>query len=262
MPRAIRLLLSNLLLLAALTLHLDAAAAAAEGDEGWIDLLAEHELAKTWAAPLGDWCRTKEITLDAEQPKRFKFMPGPGPIIVNGTKGNTRNLVTRGRWGDLEVQVEFMIPKGSNSGVKLQGLYEIQILDSFGKAKPEGHDHGGIYPKAELLPRYRYLDKGFPPRVNAAKPPGHWQTLQIVFQAPRFDAEGKKTANARFVKVVMNGELLHENVELAHPTGHAYVRPEVAQGPLLLQADHGPVAFRKVRVRPLMAISDQQGAKP
>ena len=146
-----------------------------------------------------------------------------------------------------------MISKGSNSGVKLNGLYEIQILDSHGKTKElTGDDCGGIYPRAEEKPKYHHIDKGVPPRVNAAKPAGEWQTLDITFRAPRFDADGKKTADARFVKVVLNGQVIHEDVAVHYPTGSAWrLAKEIPRGPLLLQADHGPVAFRNVRVRPV-----------
>ena len=74
-----------------------------------------------------------------------------------------------------------------------------------------------------------------------------------MFRAPRFDDAGKKAANARFEKVVLNGTTIHEDVELEYPTGHAWRHQEKPVGPLLLQADHGPVAFRHVRVRPLPA---------
>ena len=67
--------------------------------------------------------------------------------------------------------------------------------------------------------------------------------------APRFDKDGKKTANARIVKATLNGQVIHENVELLTPTGHNYTKPEMATGPLMLQGDHGPVAFRNVKVR-------------
>ena len=104
---------------------------------------------------------------------------------------------------------------------------------------------------SEERPRYHYLDKGVPPRVNAARPAGEWQSLDIVFRAPRFDARGRKVANARFVRVALNGKVVHQDVEVRHPTGSAWrLKKEVARGPLLLQADHGPVAFRNVRVRP------------
>jgi hypothetical protein len=100
-----------------------------------------------------------------------------------------------------------------------------------------------------MLPRYHHIDEGTPPRVNAAKKAGEWQTLDLVFRAPKFDANRKKIKNARFDKVVLNGQVIHEAVEVKTPTGHAWRLTEVPRGPILLQGDHGPVAFRKIRVR-------------
>src|SRR5262249_61960449 len=123
-----------------------------------------------------------------------------------------------------------------------------------GKKDLTGDSCGGVYPRAEQKPKYHHIDKGVPPRTNAAKPAGEWQTLDITFQAPRFDAAGKKTANARFVKVVLNGQVVHEDVEVSTPTGAAWrLAKEVPSGPLFLQGDHGPVALRNVRLRPLPA---------
>ncbi len=224
-------------------------AAAAAAEEGkWVLLTGENGL-EAWKAPTGDWLDAESVGLDPKSPKLLQAKPGKG-ILVNGPKGNTKNLVSKEKFGDIEVHLEFMIPKGSNSGVKLQGQYEIQIFDSHGVKEPTASDCGGIYPRAELKPKYHHIDKGVPPRVNAARPAGEWQTLDVIFQAPRFDAKGEKIANARFVKVVLNGQVIHENVEVKTPTGHAWRDPEVPAGPLLLQADHGPVAFRAVRVRP------------
>ena len=84
--------------------------------------------------------------------------------------------------------------------------------------------------------------------VNAAKPAGEWQTLDITFRSPRFK-DGKKVRNARFVKVLLNGQVVQEDAEVKYPTGAAWVKPEVERGPLLLQSDHDPVAWRNVRVR-------------
>jgi len=132
------------------------------------------------------------------------------------------------------------------------GLYEIQIVDSYGVKRPTGDSCGGVYPRAKEKPRYHHIDAGFPPRVNAARPAGAWQTLDITFRAPRFDAQGHKIARARFVRVILNGQLIHENVDLKSATGSAWLwKKEVPTGPLLLQADHGPVAFRHVRIRPI-----------
>ena len=134
--------------------------------------------------------------------------------------------------------------------MKFHGFYEIQIADSFGAKDVTASHLGGIYPRSEMLPTYHHIDKGIPPRSVPAKPSGEWQTLDIIFQAARFDASGKKTANARIVKATVNGTVVHENVEVPYPTGDNWKKQEMAKGPLLLQADHGPVAFRNIRVRP------------
>ena len=204
---------------------------------------------EAWRKPDKLWLLAGSVGIDPDNPKRLSAKAGK-EMLVNGKKGRARDLLSKQAFGDVDVHVEFLIPKGSNSGVKLQGLYEIQICDSWSVKQPKGSDCGGIYPRAELKPKYHYLDKGVPPCVNACKKPGEWQTLDLHFQAPRFDADGKKTANARFLKVVLNGEVIHDHVELPTPTGHAWHNKESATGPLLLQGDHGPVAFRNVRVRP------------
>jgi hypothetical protein len=216
-------------------------------DTDWLVLLGEKSL-DAWKKPSADWIVAGDVALNPDNPKKLMAKPGAG-VFVNGAKGRLPDLLSKQDFGDIELHLEFCISKGSNSGVKFNGHYEIQIFDSWGVKKPKGSDCGGIYPKAELKPKYRYLDDGIPPRTNACKPPGEWQTLDAIFLAPRFDASGKKTANAKLVKVVLNGEVIHENVELLHPTGHNWTKTEVAAGPLLLQADHGPVAFRKVRVK-------------
>ncbi len=229
-----------LLVLAAATLGAD--------EQEWTDLSGKG--LDAWKGSTDGWVVAGDTETNPDNPRLLIDKPGKG-VLVNGAKGRAPNLLSKQGFGDVEVHVEFLIPKGSNSGVKLMGLYEIQIFDSWGVKKPTGSDCGGIYPRAELTPRYHHIDDGVPPRVNAAKPPGEWQTLDIAFRAPRFDAGGKKTASARFVKVMLNGQIVQDDVEVRTPTGHAWHDPEVASGPLLLQGDHGPVAFRNIRVRPL-----------
>lgn len=222
--------------------------AADAGNDGWIVL--SDDLA-VWKET-GEWFLASSVRIDPKNSRRLAATPGKG-LMVNGKSGRTQNLVTRQEWGDVEVSLEFMIPHHSNSGVKLEGVYEVQIYDSWKVEKPTGADCGGIYPRAEQKPKYHHIDDGIPPLVNAAKKPGEWQTLEIIFHAPRFDASGKKTANALFEKVVLNGKLVQDHAEARTPTGHIWREKEHPTGPLLLQADHGPVAFRNVRLRPLPA---------
>ena len=90
-----------------------------------------------------------------------------------------------------------------------------------------------------------------PPRVIASKPAGEWQTFDIFFRAPRFDANGKLVENAR-ATVYQNGVLIHKNEEFKGPTGIQYeqYKDEAAKGPIVLQGDHDPVQFRNVWVLP------------
>jgi hypothetical protein len=167
-------------------------------------------------------------------------------ILDNGEKGKTSNLITKDEWGDVEVHVEFRLPPKSNSGVYLMARYEVQILDSFGVKQPKSGDCGGIYQRWANGKGF----EGHAPRVNAAKPAGEWQSYDITFRAPRFDKDGKKTANACFVKVVHNGEVIHENVEVTGPTRSSTYNDEKPTGPLMLQGDHGPISYRNLRIRP------------
>jgi len=201
-----------------------------------------------WRQPTGAWEVLGAVALDAADPRKFTFAPGNG-VLVNGRGGPTVNLVSSFEHGDVEARVEFCVPKGSNSGVYFQGRYEIQVFDSYGVAKPQHSDCGGIYQ------RWRD-DRGFEghaPRVNASKPPGEWQRFDVVFRAPRFDEHGNKVENARFVSVKLNGVLIHQNVSVSGPTRAALDETsEVAHGPLMLQGDHGPVAYRNLIVREVL----------
>ena len=216
-------------------------------DEQWTVL--SNDL-NGWREPIGQCFIAGGAHLDPANPKRLVAEPGGG-VIVNGKDGTSPDIYSRQEWGDVEVSLDFMIPRGSNSGVKMESVYEVQIFDSWKVAKPTGADCGGIYPRADLLPTYHYLGNGIPPRVNACRAPGEWQTLDIVFRAPVFDADGRKRFNVRMDKVVLNGQLIHDHIEVRWPTGNNWRLKEQPRAPLMLQMDHGPVAFRNVRVRAL-----------
>lgn len=200
-----------------------------------------------WRQPVGEWLAAGKVSLDSSDAKKFSVQSGRG-VLVNGHTGHTVNLISKFEHGDVVAHIEFVVPKGSNSGLYFQGRYEIQILDSWGVEHPKSSDCGGIYERWKDSHGY----DGHAPRLNASKPPGQWQTFDVIFRAPRFDAAGRKIANARFVKVVHNGKVIDENVELTGPTRAAtYENDEQPKGPLMLQGDHGPVAFRKLRLKPV-----------
>src|SRR5262245_20077208 len=160
---------------------------------------------------------------------------GPGAReMVNPSASS--DIYIDAKFGDCIIEVEVMVPKGSNSGIYVMGEYEVQILDSYGKEKVGPGDMGGIYNNAA-------------PKVNACKKPGEWQKFVIDFQAPRFEGE-KKTANAKFIKVTLNDQVIHENVEMKSQTPGGLTGKEVAAGPLMFQGDHGPVAFRSIKITP------------
>lgn len=180
--------------------------------------------------------------VDPQDPARLVAEPlsadsGPGELVNLVKKGeHSVDLYTEQKFGDCTIELEFMIPKGSNSGVYVMGEYEVQILDSYGKEKVGPGDLGGLYGASA-------------PKVNASKKPGEWQKFVIEIRAPRFE-DGKKVANATFVKVVLNDQLIHENVEMKGPTPSGVTGKEAPTGPLMIQGDHGPVALRNIKITP------------
>lgn len=212
-----------------------------------INLLTSNDLA-AFRTPAGEWKTVRDVTLDPQNAQRLVAQAGTGSIL-NGDKGRTPDLWTRAEFGDIEAHIEFVVPAHSNSGIYFMGRYELQVYDSFGVAKDKypGIECGGIYP--------RWINnknvEGHSPNVNASRAPGEWQTFDVVFRAPKFDASGKKVANAMFVKVIHNGKLVHENVELTGPTRGGSPNDEKPTGPLRFQGDHGPVAYRNLLIRSL-----------
>lgn len=176
------------------------------------------------------------------QPAKWKVAEGYMEVVAH-----TGNIHTRQGFGDCQLHVELREPvpatgegqERGNSGVFLMGLYEVQVLDSY---------QNKTYADGEAAALYGQ----FPPQVNASRPPGEWQTYDIIFHAPHF-VNGKVLRPARFT-VFHNGVLAQDNVELSGPTAHherpAY-KPTPDKLPLGLQ-DHGdPVRFRNIWIREL-----------
>lgn len=165
-------------------------------------------------------------------------------VVVPGSGG----IHTSQRFGDVQLHVEWMAPappeldgqNRGNSGVFLMGHYEVQVLDSWENRTYADGQAAAVYGQ-------------YPPLVNASLPPGSWQSYDIIFRRPRFDAAGKVTQPAR-ITVFHNGVLVQQNVALVGPTSHRVRAPYEAHDdrlPLSLQ-DHGqPVRFRNIWIRPL-----------
>jgi hypothetical protein len=161
--------------------------------------------------------------------------------VVRGTG----DIMTKENFTDFMLHLEFMTPnmpeatgqaKG-NSGVFLQGRYEIQVLDSYGIEVPGKGDCAAIYNQ-------------FAPLVNACKPPLQWQTYDVTFRASRVDDDGNVIEQAR-VTLLQNGMVIHNNVQTLGPTGGNIDDKLGEPGPLLLQ-DHGnPVKYRNIWIVPL-----------
>lgn len=217
----------------------------------WEDLLVAGK-DSPWKTVDKGWILAADARLESKAGKLLEPVDiGKGNVWINGDKGRLKDLITKKDYRDCEAHVEFLLGKGSNSGIKFHAIYEIQLIDKPTEKILSGDSMGGIYPRAEYNPKYTLLDQGIAPKVNAAKPAGEWQTLDVIWQSPRFNEQGAKIQNAKIVKATLNGLVIHENQDLQHPTGSNYKRKETAAGPFMLQADHGPTAFRNVRIREL-----------
>jgi len=154
----------------------------------------------------------------SEKPNGWLVRDG---LLVNAKPGN--DLLTDRTFGDFKLRAEFRFPPKSNSGIYLRGRYEAQLEDTAGR-EIESHIMGGIY--------------GFlTPSLNAAKPAGEWQTIEI-------------TLLGRAVTIVLNGERVIDRQAIPGITGGALDSHEGAAGPILLQGDHGPIEFRKLTLTP------------
>lgn len=174
-----------------------------------------------------------------------KWKVGRGYFEVVAKTGNIR---TRQAFGDCQLHIEWAAPSPphgedqdrGNSGVFLHSLYEIQVLDSYQSKTYADGQAAAVYGQ-------------YPPLVNACRPPGRWQTYDIVFHGPRFAADGKLTRSAT-VTVIQNGVLVQDHTTIMGPTQH-YKRPPYhvtpEKLPLMLQDHDHPVRYRNIWVREL-----------
>lgn len=175
---------------------------------------------------------------------------GENWTVENGVASSTGKggLTTKQSFGDVQLHAEWATPEtveGSgqgrgNSGIYFMGKYEIQVLDSYENPTYFDGQAGSVY-------------KQWPPLVNACRKPGEWQTYDILFEAPRFDGEGKLLRPA-FVTVLQNGVAVQCHTELLGGTFYEqppHYEPHPEQLPIHIQDHHNPVRFRNIWVRPL-----------
>jgi len=178
----------------------------------------------------------KQIDLNKPQTEKVRWTLIDGAMQV---RPGTGSIVTKRKFKDFKLHLEFRTPfmptaRGQargNSGAYLQGRYEVQILDSYGLSS-QHNECGGVYQISA-------------PRVNMCAPPMQWQSYDITFRAPRFDADGKKVESAQ-LSVVHNGVTIHENLTVPRPTTLALDNNVKEPGGICLQ-DHGnEVQFRNI----------------
>jgi hypothetical protein len=247
-----------------------ASPAASEEPGGWKPLFNGRDLSG-WKYRNPDakrlWVACDDVRLDPADPSRFLPVGkggGPDAALLCGEDGRASDIMTAEDFGDYELHLEFTVPKGSNSGVYNRGLFEVQIFDSYGVPRPAFHDCGALYERA------------LPPE-NLSKPAGEWQSFDITMKGSRLtlawngkvvyrdrDVRYGETDKAAFERLTREnaGKAPELRVRLEEKGGK-YVgyfgaggtrsgldgpdRP----GPILLQGDHGPVAFRNLRIRRL-----------
>ena len=215
------------------------------GQQGWLML--------TWGDALGQWehegWSLVNAEMDRNEPSRFALEEGQGALVNTGE--NPSHYVSRAEFGDCEVHLGFMLPKGGRAGVLLGGSHEIVLADSKGVKEPGTNDCGGI-PSSNG-------NSGRAPDFNPFRGPGEWHELDLVYRAPRFNEKGEKIRDARFERVQVDGMAIHEGVRMTASTEGAVRDGESALGPLVLRGDAGKVAFRDVRVKPLGKVEHGDG---
>jgi hypothetical protein len=196
-----------------------------------------------FVSPAKGWELAADVYADPDLTGNFSLSKGTGILV--GQAGKTKSgsaLNSIFQYGDIDIEMDYLVAKGARSGIYLQGRYKLQLADSWGIIQPKSGDNGGL--EAGLNDTRH---QGQAPRQNVSRAPGLWQHIKISFQAPRFDASGVKTENAKMLQVWLNGVLIHENVEMPGPASDAADSSEVPAGPLRFQGEQGSVAFKNIR---------------
>ena len=194
------------------------------------------------------------VLFDGQDLSAWEAVEGGGEaswIIENGhftVKPGSGAIKTKEDFGDFQLHVEWQSPQEivgegqgrGNSGIFLQGLYEVQVLDSYESETYVNGQAGSLY-------------KQYPPLVNATKPPSEWETYDIIYNAPRFDEKNGALLEAGYVTLLHNGIVVQNHAELQGTTEYIGTPKWRAHGdgPIILQDHSNPVSFRNIWIRPL-----------
>jgi hypothetical protein len=180
-------------------------------EEGWVSLFNGKDL-KGW-----------QNARSAAAENKWTAEDGALTNVATGHDGN--DIATVDKFKDFELKIEYKTVKDGNSGVYLRGRVEIQVLDSFGRTPPGKGDDGAIYDQ-------------YPPKENASKPAGEWNTLEVSYVGDLVTAK-------------LNGKVIHDKQQVVKVTGGALPGGVNEAGPLMLQGNHGKVWYRNITIKPL-----------
>jgi len=184
---------------------------ASAAEAGWVSLFNGKDLT--------GWQNARNATGE----NKWKAEDGTLTNTATGHDGN--DIATVEKFKDFELKIEYKTVKDGNSGVYLRGRIELQVLDSFGKNPPGKGDDGAVYDQ-------------FPPKVNATKPVGEWNTLEVSYIGDVLTAK-------------LNGQVIHDKQQITKVTGGALPGGVDEAGPLMLQGNHGKVWYRNITIKPL-----------
>lgn len=159
----------------------------------------------------------------AHEPREDPLWMAENKTMTN--KEGARDIATIADYNDFDLKLEYRTVKHGNSGVFLRGRIEVQVLDSFGNPTPGDGDDGAIYGQ-------------FPPKVNASKPAGEWNTLEVELIGDT-------------ITVTLNGQLIHDHQKLTKVCGGALPGGLLDPGPIRFQGDHGKVWYRNIKLKPV-----------
>jgi len=194
-----------------------------------------------------NWQIVGNAIANRKKENTFNSTTGVGILLNIPENDSKENLYTNFNHGDIELELDVMMPLQSNAGIYLQSRYGIQLSDSWGVKNPTYNDIGGINERWNNQDKKGYND-GYAPKINVAKAPGLWQHLKIIFHAPKFNEKGHKIKNAWFQEIHLNGVLIHKNVDLKGPTKEG-VEKETLLAPIMFQGNKGAVAFKNIKYK-------------